>query len=296
MSRAVGSRRLPAILLAGLVLLLVLGLTSGVVALLGQDASLRISDDAFADPSAAHWLGTDNLGRDRFARLCIATGSMLVSSASAALVAAVIGSVLGIVAGYAGGVVDAVIMRLVDLLLAIPSILTALMAGVTLGEDRAAVVFAMAVILSPGFARVMRSSTLSLRSRDFVVAAEISGVSRARIAATHILPNSTTPLLAQFASVASVVVLLESVLNFLGLGVTQPHPAAGLMISESRRFLQTEPFMLVEPAIAILLVAAMWNLLADGLHARMSPKTVLGVPGGRSRHVVLGARVGEGNR
>lgn len=282
------ARRRPRMLTAGVILLVVLALTAALVGLTGRAASLHITDDVFADPSAQHWLGTDNLGRDRFSRLAIATGSLLISSAVAASLAACLGSAMGIVAGYWGGAVDAVIMRVVDAILAVPSILVALMAGVTFGDNWFAVILAMAIILAPGFARVMRGSTLSLKSRDFVVSAEISGVSRPVIAATHILPNSVTPLLAQFASAASVVVLIESVLNFLGLGVKQPHPAAGLMISEARSFLQSDPMMLVEPAVVILLVAAMWNLLADGLQARMSPKPVSGVPGGRPGHVLVG--------
>lgn len=233
------------------------------------------------DPSAAHLLGTDNVGRDTMVRLAIAGRSSLLISGGAALLAAVVGTVLGVVAGYTGGITDTIIMRAVDAVLSIPAILVALVVGVVIGSGPLPLVIALGFVFAPTFARVMRAPVLALRERDFVLAAQINGVRPVRIAVTHLLPNALTPLVIQFASVASNVVLLEAALSYLGQGVQAPQPSAGRMISEFTRFMQTQPLLIVLPAVLIVLLSAGWNLLADGVQATLAPRRDAGLPGSR---------------
>lgn len=235
----------------------------------------------FLLPNGEFWLGTDHLGRDTFTRVVLASQTTLLISGCAALLGAVLGTGMGILAGYAGGIVDAVIMRAVDVLLSIPAILMALLIRVILGPGSLPLIISLGIILAPSFARVVRAPVLAMKNRDFVIAAEISGVHPARIALTHLLPNTLTPLLIQFAAAASSVVLLEAALSYLGQGVQAPDPSAGRMITESQRFIQIYPLLLAVPALLIILLSAAWNLLADGLQNYLSPRKESGLPGSR---------------
>ena len=232
----------------------------------------QINDLPFASPSAEHWLGTDNLARDNFTRLAAATLTGLQISLASTMLAALVGSTAGILAGYFGGLLDSVVMRSVDVLLAIPAILLALVTRVIFGPGIWTLIASLAIIAAPGFARVMRAPAISLRERDFVTSAEISGVGRMRIAASHLLPNSLTPLFVQFAATASTVVLMESILSFLGQGVLPPDPSAGRMIADSTRFMAREPMLILLPAAVIIAMTIAWNLIADGLQKLLSPR------------------------
>ena len=233
--------------------------------------------------SALHLLGTDNVGRDSLVRLALAGRTSLIISGSAALLAAVVGAALGLVAGYVGGMVDAVIMRVVDALLALPAILVALVVGVIIGNGAIPLIISLGIIFAPTFARVMRAPVIALRERDFVLAAQLSGVRTWKIVLQHLLPNALTPLFVQFASVASAVVLLEAALSYLGQGVQAPEPSAGRMISELTRFMQTQPLLIIAPALLIVLLSAGWNLLADGTQDYLSPRREGGIGGKRRR-------------
>jgi len=233
--------------------------------------------------SALHLLGTDNVGRDSLVRLALAGRTSLIISGCAALLAAVVGAALGLVAGYVGGMVDAVIMRIVDALLALPAILVALVVGVIIGNGAIPLIISLGIIFAPTFARVMRAPVIALRERDFVLAAQLSGVRTWKIVLQHLLPNALTPLFVQFASVASAVVLLEAALSYLGQGVQAPEPSAGRMISELTRFMQTQPLLIIAPALLIVLLSAGWNLLADGTQDYLSPRREGGIGGKRRR-------------
>lgn len=230
------------------------------------------SGDPMTGSSLDHLLGTDNLGRDTFTRLVLAARTSLLISGAAALLGAVIGTFFGLVAGYVGGRVDAVIMRVVDAILALPAILVALVVGVVVGNGAWPLILALGLVFAPGFARVMRAPVIALRERDFVLAATISGVRPTRVIAEHLLPNVLTPLCVQFASVASQVVLIEAALSYLGQGVQAPEPSAGRMISEFTRFMQVQPLLIILPALVIILLSAVWNLLADGIQDYLAPR------------------------
>ncbi|MGB4778334.1 ABC transporter permease [Microbacterium sp.] len=276
-------RRIIPSLVIGAALLSAIVLLSVVVTLWPPYDPMAASGAAFLGPSTKHLLGTDHLGRDTFTRLAIAASTTLAISGSAALLGAVLGGAFGLAAGYAGGVTDAIIMRSADVLLAIPAILMALIVRVILGPGAMPMILALGIVLAPTFARVVRAPVLSLRHRDFVVAAQLSGIHPLRITVTHLLPNVLTPLLIQFAAAASSVVLLEAALSYLGQGVQPPSPSAGRMIVESQRFLQTDPLLLIAPAFVIVLLSAAWNLLADGLQLQFSPREESGLPGNRAR-------------
>jgi peptide/nickel transport system permease protein len=226
--------------------------------------------DVFAAPSPAHPLGTDNIGRDTFSRVVIAGGIGVAVSAASTVSAALAGSVLGLLAGYFGGWLDAVLMRGVDGLLAIPGILIALVIRVMFGAGPWQLILAMGIIFTPMLARVMRGPALVLRDADFTAAARVAGISHARIILTHILPNAASPLLVQAAAIASSAVGLEAALSYLGQGIQPPTPSAGRMVEEYQSYLQTQPQLVVYPALAILALAFGWNLIADGLQRRLS--------------------------
>ncbi|WP_062516123.1 ABC transporter permease [Demequina gelatinilytica] len=261
-----------AALVAGIAVLAALALYGLIVPLVSQwDPNLTVGM-RLEGPSAEHWLGTDHLGRDNFVRLAIAARYALAISFISSIISMVLGTAVGLLAGYAGGRLDNLLMRGTEIIMAIPAILFALVIRVIIGPGFVPLLIAMAIIGAPGFARIMRSPILVLRDRDFVVAAEIAGVRKPWIAVSHLLPNATTPMLVNFASTASLAVLIESSLSFLGQGVQAPDASAGRMIQESMRFMNDDPLLIVLPVILITLLTVGWNLLADGVQMALSPK------------------------
>jgi len=268
-----------------LVVLLVLAFAVGTLSPYDVNA---LGDAPLQGPSGSHWFGTDNLGRDVFTRVAVATRYGLLISLLSTLGAAVAGTLIGVFAGYLGGWFDQLSMRLVDILLAVPAILLALVVRVIVGPGLWPLVIALAIIFTPTFARVMRAPALVLRDREFVLAAQVNGVRAAGITLRHVLPNAVTPLLVNVANTASVAVLLEASLSYLGQGVQPPDPSAGRMINESQRFLQEQPMLLIGPALLIVLMTVAWNLLADGLQERLSPRrSQLQVPTSRRQRTAV---------
>lgn len=272
--------RLSPELVVGASILLVVLVASVLTTLFPPYPVPAISDDPFAGPSATHLLGTDNLGRDTFTRLFVAAGTSLMIAASATVVAMVCGTSLGMLAAWRGGWVDAVVMRACDVVMTIPAILMALIVRVIIGPGIVPLILSMAIIYTPTFAKVMRAPVLAMRGRDFVVAAQLAGVPAPIIAIRHLLPNATTPLFVQAAVTASEAVLLEAGLSYLGQGVQPPNPSVGLMISEFQRYAQDAPLLILLPALMIILIAAGWNLVADGLQETLAPR-------GRTRYAFL---------
>lgn len=286
-------RRSPA-LVAGLAVLAALVAFSVLGPVVSGYDPTALGQTPFAPPSAEHWLGTDNLGRDTFTRLALATRYMILVSLLSTLIALVVGTALALVAGYAGGVADLLVMRGVEVLMSIPAILMALVVRVIVGPGFVPLVVAMAIVSAPLFARVLRGPVLLLRERDFVVAAEISGVPKVVIALRHLVPNALTPMLVQAANTASLAVLLEASLSYLGQGAQPPDPSAGRMISEFQRFMQDQPQLVLFPAILVTILTVGWNLVADGLQARLTPRSAdLEVPISTRRPPVGGRAASE---
>ena len=227
---------------------------------------------ALQGPSSAHWLGTDDLGRDIFSRILVATRVSIQVAVISVLFAFVIGVTLGIVSGYIGGWVDAVLMRVVDVMFAFPVILLALAIIAILGPSVASTTLAIGVVYTPIFARVARASTLSARTETFVQVSQTMGTPTWRILLKRILPNIAAPLMVQTSLSLAFAILSEAALSFLGLGVQPPQPSWGRMLYDAQGFVGQAWWMSVFPGAAIFITVLAFNLVGDGLRDVMDPK------------------------
>ncbi|UFN49818.1 ABC transporter permease [Roseomonas sp. OT10] len=225
-----------------------------------------------APPSAAHWLGTDDLGRDVLARILAgARVSLLVGVASVGA-ALLLGVPIGLVAGYAGGWVDAVLMRCMDVLLAFPGILLALGITAALGASLVNTVIAIAAVNLPVLARVARGQAMAVRSLDYVAAERALGFGEVTILWRCVLPNTLSPILVQGSLLLASSIITESYLSFLGLGVQPPTPTWGNMLRDAVGFLDQAVWLAWFPGLAIFLTVLGFNLLGDGLRDRLDPR------------------------
>ncbi len=222
---------------------------------------------------ASHWLGTDRLGRDLFTRGMQALRVSLLIGFVAALVSVVIGVAWGAVAGYIGGRVDAAMMRFVDIVYALPYVFIVIILS-TLFErgSLAALVIAIGAVGWLTMARIVRGQTLSLRRREFIDAAIVGGVRTPRILWRHILPNVAGPVIAYATLTIPQMILFESFLSFLGLGVQEPFASLGMLINEGAQEMESSPWMLLVPATLLTLMLVAFTLLGDGLRARLESR------------------------
>jgi peptide/nickel transport system permease protein len=240
----------------------------------------------FQPPSAQHWLGTDDIGRDVFLRLLFGGRVSLLVGLTAALVATTIGTVIGVLAGYFGGRLDALLMRATDGVIALPLLpLLIVLAAVDLAKlglpasvvqsQQVSLWRIVAIIAFVGWttvARLVRATTLSLLARDFVRAAAALGAGPARIMFVHILPNALSPIIVATMLAVGNVILFESVLSFLGLGIQPPTPSWGNMLTNAQEIIETAPMLAVWPGLFILVTVASCNLLGDALQAALDPR------------------------
>jgi len=225
-----------------------------------------------APPSAEHWLGTDNLGRDIFSRLVYGARWSLGAAAIAATAIVALGITVGLVAGYVGGLVDDIAMRFVDVLLAFPSLVLALAIVGTLGPSLQNVLIGMVAVWWVDYARVMRGLTLSVRDREYVTAAQCAGASAGHVMLRHVLPNVVPSVLVLATLELGGLILAISGLSFLGLGAQPPTPEWGTMLNDGRPFFQRAPQLMLYPGLAITLVVVGCNLLGDGLRDVLDPR------------------------
>ncbi|MCK6551377.1 ABC transporter permease [Myxococcota bacterium] len=270
--------------LAGLGALLALVWAAPLVtALLGVDPYTPDPSAVYAGPSAAHLLGTDELGRDVLARLLYGGRLSLTLAIGATAIAVGIGAVIGLVAGWAGGLADRALMGLTNAMLAVPRLPLMLIlaaidpraVGLELGAA-ASVVEVLVIVVAFGWmsaARLARASALELRGRDFVTAARALGASELHILRVHVAPHAASPLLVLAVVEAAEVVVYESVLSFLGLGVQPPVPSWGTMLAGGFTYLHTAPQLLVLPGLLTFAAVAVLGLAADGLGARLARRT-----------------------
>jgi peptide/nickel transport system permease protein len=216
-------------------------------------------------------LGTDNLGRDVLSRLIHGTQVALIVAVVAAAAAAAIGTTLGLLAGYYGGKVDMVVSRLVEVWMAFPAVLLAIVLVAVIGASLLAVIVAVAVIDWTRFCRVVRAETMVQKEQDYVASAVTIGLGRGRILVREILPNVVTPLLVEAAVAFAYAVLLESALSFLGLGAQPPEPSWGNMLNTGRGFMAQAPWLGIVPGMAMFLCLLGFNLLGDGLRDFFDP-------------------------
>jgi ABC-type dipeptide/oligopeptide/nickel transport system permease subunit len=202
-------------------------------------------------PSAQHWFGTDELGRDVFARVIFGARTSLLTAAGAVAIAAAIGVPIGLVAGFYGGWRDAVLMRVVDVLLSLPGILFAMAMIAVLGRSQTAALVAVGITGVPTFARITRAQVLSLRQRDFVTAVEALGGSATYNMFRTVLPNSWSPILVQVVILSSVAILIEASLAFLGLGIPPPTPSWGEMLRTGKSYLHDAPTYAIFPGLVL---------------------------------------------
>ena len=223
-------------------------------------------------PSAAHWLGTDNLGRDMLARLIFGARISLTVGVASPLIGLILGGTLGMLAGYLRGRLETIIVASVDVLLAFPPLVLALALTAYLGQTVANLTYIIGILSIPAFTRVARASTLSIANREFVVAARALGATEARILARELLPNVMLPLLAFFLLAVAVTIVVEGALSFLGLGVPPPAPSWGGMIGEGRESLEIAPRIAFLPAGAMFLSVLAFNIVGDALRAITDPR------------------------
>ncbi|OAI41553.1 hypothetical protein AYO38_00540 [bacterium SCGC AG-212-C10] len=228
--------------------------------------------NARAGPSFAHWLGTDDLGRDTFARVVHGGRVSLMVGLISVSVSLAIGVPIGLVTGFVGGVVDTVVMRVVEVVMAVPGILLALAIMTSLGPGIWNAMIAIGFVFSPGYARLVRAESLSARNQDYVMASRSIGASGLRLMVVHVFPATLPALIVQVSLGVAFAILTEASLSFLGLGVQPPTPSWGKMMQVGYPFLQTAPWMVIGPGVAIFLSVLAFNLLGDGLRDVLDPR------------------------
>ncbi len=221
--------------------------------------------------STAHLLGTDLLGRDTLSRLIFGARTSLAVAVLAILVSGIAGSLLGATAGYLGGWSNTIIMRLVDVAFSFPAILLAMVLAVVVGPSFFNIIFVISLVLWAEYARMARGETLRVREMDFVALAQVAGVSKTRIMMRHILPNVASSLIVLATLQVGIVIIMESSLSFLGVGVPPPTPDWGSMIAEGRSYVVTAWWLSVVPGVAIVVTVLSFNLLGDTLTEILNP-------------------------
>jgi peptide/nickel transport system permease protein len=232
--------------------------------------------DSFLGPSAKHWFGTDEVGRDVFTRVLYGTRISLRIAALVILFSLAVGVPLGIAAGYFGGFVDNLLMRITDVFLAFPALLLALALASVLSPSVSNATLAIAVTWWPWYARLARGQAASVAGRPFIESCRALGISPWRTLLRHVLPNSVTPVIVQASLDVGGVILTAAALSFLGLGAQDPTPEWGLMVSEGQAYFTTQWWLVTFPGVAILLAALAFNLVGDGLRDRLDPRRVTG--------------------
>ena len=249
-----------------------------VIAALGADLlathnPVRTSSQVLAAPGSDFWLGSDNLGRDLYSRLVHGSRISLAVGIASTLLGGVVGGLLGLLSGYLGGRTDLLLQRLMDVMQALPILVLALVLAAALGPSLTNTIVAISVVIVPRAARVVRASVLSIREFVYVESARALGVGHARVALRHILPNTFGPFIVLVTAQLGGAILAEAALSFLGLGVPEPYPSWGRMLSiAAAEYAQKAPWLVIYPGLAISLAVFGTNLLGDALRDTLDPR------------------------
>lgn len=266
-------RRYPLGAVGALIVLLFVALAVFAGVITSFDPLTTNSKAALAPPGGVHLLGADFMGRDMFARIVYGARISLMVSVGATVLGCLGGVIIGLSSGFFGGWFDLIAQRLIDILQSLPLLVMALVMAAALGPSLPNTIIAISIALVPNVARVVRSNTLSLRELPFVEASRAVGMSEIRIAITQVLPNTLAPLIVLATAQLGSAILVESSLAFLGLGVPEPHPSWGRMLSESAAdYVRTAPWLVIFPGLAISAVVFGTNLLGDAIRDMLDPR------------------------
>jgi peptide/nickel transport system permease protein len=224
------------------------------------------------NPSSAHWLGTDAVGRDTLSRIIFGTRTSLEIGLIVVGIGTVIGMTLGTIAAYFGGWVYVIIMRFIDALMCFPMIILALLIASMLGPGMKNVIIALTISLMPGYARLMCGQVLTVKENDYIIAARSLGASDLRIIMRHVVFNCLPPLIVQITMMLGATILAEAGLSFLGIGIQPPTPTWGGMITNGRQYLTNHPILSLSPGLALMLVVFAFNIVGDGLRDALDPR------------------------
>ncbi len=267
------AQRNPLGAIGGAIMLLTILAAVGANAVAPGDPTRTDAEQTFLPPGSGHWLGTDHLGRDIYSRIIHGAQISLAVGITCSAVGGVFGGLVGLVSGYAGRRVDLIIQPVLDVMQAFPLLVIALVMSAALGPSLVTVIVAISVPFIPRVARVVRVMTLSIRETSYVEAARAMGATSVRIVLRHILPNAMAPLIILATAQLGSAILVEASLSFLGLGIPEPYPSWGRMLSVSAaEFAVRAPWVVIFPGLAISLVVFASNLLGDGLRDFLDPR------------------------
>ena len=236
------------------------------------DVATDQSTDILAKPSAEHWFGTDEFGRDLFARVVHGSRYSLFIGVATSLIALVVGAILGASAGYFGGIVDNVICRIVDVFICVPPVLMSLAVVAALGTNMQNLIIAITISCVPGNVRLIRSVVMTVADQDYIRAAKSYGCSNPRIIFRYVLPNAMGPIIVNTTMGISQMILSAAGLSFIGMGIQPPDPEWGALLSNAQDFMFTSQYLLLFPGIFILLTSLAFNLVGDGLTDALDPR------------------------
>lgn len=258
---------------AGAMLVIVLVGTALLADVLATHDPVRTSMHVLAAPGGEFWLGTDNLGRDLYSRVIHGSRISLIVGIASTLLGAVLGGMLGLVSGYVGGTTDLLTQRVMDIMQALPILVLALVLAASLGPSLPNAIVAISIPIIPRAARLIRASVLAIRELAYVEAARALGVRHARVALTHILPNTVGPFIVLITAQLGGSILVEATLSFLGFGIPEPYPSWGRMLSiAAAEYAEKAPWLVVWPGLAISLAVFGTNLLGDALRDTLDPR------------------------
>ncbi len=260
---------------AGIILILIfifMAVFAPIIADYNNDALKMDVHVRLQSPNIHHWFGTDELGRDIFARIVYGTRISLFVGVISVSIALTFGGFLGAIAGYYGGKIDNIIMRILDVLLAIPAVLLAITIVAALGASLLNLMIAVGIANIPGFARIVRASVMSVRDKEFIEAARAIGARDHLIILKHVIPNAMAPIIVYATLKVATAIMATASLSFLGLGVQPPTPEWGSMLAGGRSYIRDHMYIVLYPGMAIVLAVLSLNLIGDGLRDALDPK------------------------